>query len=124
MTVSNCVILTGKVVTPSRLHYRPDGSPVIQFLLEVNDPEDQLRQPCPAGRRGQNRIHVVAIGKLAEFDPNLLQTGQPLTVIGRLNQRSWRTPEGRSRSRTEVIATDLRTTEAKNQGRKSKNQGE
>jgi single-stranded DNA-binding protein len=52
----------------------------------------------------------VAIGKLAEFKLDL-QRGEHLLVIGRLNQRSWRTPEGKNRTRTEVIATDLRTIE-------------
>jgi single-stranded DNA-binding protein len=52
----------------------------------------------------------VATGQLAEFKLNL-QSGQHLLVVGRLNQRSWKTPEGKNRSRTEVIATDLRTME-------------
>ena len=118
MTVSNRVILTGKVVTPSRRHYRPDGSPVIQFLLELNDSEDLKHQQDGSGRGGRNRIPIVAIGKLAEFDLDLLQTGQHLVVIGKLNQRNWQTPEGRNRARTEVIATDLRTIEGKNHARK------
>jgi single-stranded DNA-binding protein len=66
----------------------------------------------------------VAIGKLAEFDLDLLQSGQHLMVIGKLNQRNWQTPEGKNRARTEVIATDLRTIEEKNQAKKLKNQGE
>jgi len=55
-------------------------------------------------------INIVATGQLAEFRLNL-QSGQHLLVVGRLNQRSWKTPEGKNRSRTEVIATDLRTME-------------
>ncbi len=118
MTFLNRVILTGKVVTPPRRHFRPDGSPVIQFPLEVNDSEDLT------GRRGRNRIDIVAIGKLAEVELDLLQTGQHLMVTGRLNQRSWQTPEGRNRTRTEVIATALQTIGEKNQTEKSKKQGE
>jgi single-strand DNA-binding protein len=107
MTSLNRVILTGKVVTPPRRHYRPDGSPVIQFPLEVNNSEDVL------GQGGKNRINIVAIGKLAELKLDLLQSGQHLMVIGKLNQRCWQTPEGKNRTRTEVIATDLRTIEEK-----------
>ena len=118
MTASNRVILIGKVVTPSRRHYRPDGSPVIQFLLELNDSEDRTGQRDGSGRGGRNRIPIVAIGKLAEFDLDLLQSGQHLMVIGELNQRNWQTPEGKNRTRTEVIATDLRTIEEKNHARK------
>jgi single-strand DNA-binding protein len=124
----NRVILTGKVVTPPRRRYRPDGSPVIQFPLELNHSEDiktlhrnatgQALNPARGGtgtgRGSRNRIDIVAVGKLAEFDLDLLQSGQHLMVVGKLNQRSWQTPEGKNRIRTEVIATDLRTIEEEN----------
>jgi single-stranded DNA-binding protein len=55
------------------------------------------------------------VGELAEFKLDLLQRGQHLIVIGRLNQRCWQTPEGRNRTCTEVIATSLRTIEEKSQ---------
>ncbi len=123
----NRVILTGRVATPPRCHYRPDGSPVIQFPLELDDLKDPLAQEQPRGTRrpapkhtasgcAPNRtgsgglINIVATGQLAEFKLNL-QSGQHLLVVGRLNQRSWKTPEGKNQSRTEVIATDLRTME-------------
>jgi len=124
MTVLNRVILTGKVVTPSRRHYRPDGSPVIQFLLELNDSEDPTARRDGTGQGGRNRINIVAIGELAEFKPELLQSGQHVMVTGKLNQRNWQTPEGKKRTRTEVIATHLQTIEEKNQTRKPKKQGE
>jgi single-strand DNA-binding protein len=109
MTSLNRVILTGKVITPPRRHFRPDGAPVIQFPLEVNNSEKVT------GQGGRNRIHIVAIGKLAELKLDLLQSGQHLMVIGKLNQRCWQTPEGKNRTRTEVIATELRTIEEKDQ---------
>jgi len=127
MTFLNRVILTGKVVTPPQRHYRPDGSPVIQFPLEINDSEDQTGQAlnrAGTGQGGRNRIDIVAFGKLAEFKLDLLQSGQHLMVTGRLNQRRWQTPEGRNRTRTEVIATALQTIEEKSQTQKSKKQGE
>jgi single-strand DNA-binding protein len=127
MTSLNRVVLTGKVVTQPQRHYRPDGSPVIQFPLELNDSEvqtDQALNRAGTGQGGRNRITIVAFGKLAEFKLDLLQSGQHLMVIGRLNQRSWQTPEGRNRTLTEVIATDLRTIEEKNPTQKLKRQGE
>jgi len=131
MTFLNRVILTGTVVTSPRRHYRPDGSPVIEFPLELNDSQDLTEQALNrdgtgqavnrAGSRkgGRNRIDIVAIGKLAEFKLDLLQSGQHLMVIGRLNQRRWQTPEGRNRTHTEVIATALQTIEEKSQTQKS-----
>ena len=118
MTFLNRVILTGKVITPPRRHYRPDGSPVIQFPLELNDSEDLT------GRGGRNRIDIVAFGELAEFQHDILHCGQRLMVVGKLNQRCWQTPEGRNRTCTEVIATSLEMIEENNPTQKPKKQGE
>jgi single-strand DNA-binding protein len=114
MTSLNRVVLTGKVVTQPRRHYRPDGSPVIQFPLELNNSEVRTGQAVNrtgSGQGGRNRITIVAFGKLAESKFNLLQSDQHLMVIGKLNQRSWQTPEGKNRTLTEVIATELRMIE-------------
>lgn len=127
MTSYNRVILTGKIATPPRRHYRPDGSPVVQFPLELNGSEDPtgrqtmrrngttqaLHRP---GERQEDRslIDVVAFGDLAEFKFDLLKSGQHLLVLGSLNQRHWQTPEGKRRTHTEVIATDLRRVEETN----------
>jgi single-strand DNA-binding protein len=130
MTSYNHVILTGKVATLPRRRYRPDGSPVIQFPLEMDVVDSTLRevkdlpgQEQPQGKRrpGLNPIgsgsfiDIVAFGELAEFKFDLLQSGQHLLVLGRLNQRHWQTPEGKKRTRTEVIAKDLRSLEETNQ---------
>jgi single-strand DNA-binding protein len=118
MTSYNRVILTGKVATPPRRHYRPDGSPVIQFPLELDDPKDPSGQAIHhngAGQGDRSLIDIVAFGELAEFKFDLLQSGQHLLVEGRLNQRHWQTPEGKKRTLTEVIATDLRKLEELNQ---------
>jgi single-strand DNA-binding protein len=120
MTSYNRVILTGRVVRTPERHYRPDGSPVIQFPLELNDSNERSGQvlnrsgseQAPhhdgTGQGGRGLINIVAFGKIAEFKLDLLQRGQHLLVVGRLNQRHWQTPEGKNRTRTEVIATDLR----------------
>jgi len=102
MTATNRVILSGRVVTPPQRSFRPDGSPVIQFSLEVADPED------PSPRSGRSVIDIVAFDRLAEFELDRLQSGRALMVEGRLKQRRWKTPEGKNRSHIEVIATDLR----------------
>ncbi len=123
MTSYNRVVLTGKVATLPRRHYRPDGSAVVQFPLELDDCKDSFGQNRHRDVKGQalndpvsrSLIDVVAFGELAEFDPGSLQSGQHLLVVGRLNPRSWQTPEGRKRTRMEVVATDLRKVEELNQ---------
>jgi single-strand DNA-binding protein len=123
----NRVVLTGRVVNPSRRQYRPDGSPVVQFMLELNhsgDSSGQSLNPGATGQAGQGLINVVAFGKLAEFKLDLLQSGQHLLVVGRLNQRRWQTPEGKHRTLTEVVATDLRRVEETSQTMDSPERGE
>jgi len=123
MTSCNRVILTGRVATAPRRSYRPDGIPVIQFPLELNETKDPSGQEKSHGdmrlalnrTRSGNLINIVAFGNLAEFKNNSLQSGQYLRVEGELKQRHWQTPEGKNRTRTEVIATDLRTLEEANQ---------
>ena len=112
MTVQNRVILSGRVARPAQRHFRPDGSPVIQFPLELNTQEGSP----PEKDRGL--IYVVALGKLADLDLTHLECGQHLVVEGQLKQRQWQTPEGRHRTRTEVIATDLRKVEETNTRRR------
>jgi single-strand DNA-binding protein len=132
----NRVILTGKVVNQPRRQYRPDGSPVVQFMLELNHSEDPSGQPLNhdgtgqapnrngAGQAGRGLINIVAFGKVAECKLDLLQSGQHLLVLGRLNQRRWQTPEGRHRTLTEVVATDLRKVEETNRTMEALERGE
>lgn len=100
MTSLNHVVITGKVIRIPRFQHQPDGTPVLQFPLELNGSGD----PRVRGERGL--VHIVAFGKLAEAKPGF-QAGQRLLVKGRLCQRTWRTLEGRHLTRTEVIASEL-----------------
>ncbi len=123
MTSYNQVILTGKVATLPQRHYRPDGSPVVQFPLELDEVKDLSVQKQPRGDRrpalnrtgSGNLIDVVVFRELAEFKLEPLQNGQHLLVVGRFHQRHWQTPEGKKRARMEVVATDLRRVEELNQ---------
>jgi len=127
MTFYNRVILTGRVATTPRRRYRPDGSPVIQFPLELNHSKEStaevMKRPrsghAPnrygSGQEGRSLIDIVAFGELAELKFNLLQSGQHLLVVGQLKQRHWQTPEGKRYTRTEIIATDLRKVEEADQ---------
>lgn len=119
MTSLNQVILTGKVAKPPQFHHQPDGTPVLQFSLELNDSKNisvttpgQSHHGQTSKRAGSHPslIHIVALGQLAQSKLEI-QSGQRLLVKGRLHQRHWETPEGRYRSRTEVIASELHSDE-------------
>jgi single-stranded DNA-binding protein len=87
---------------------------VIQFPLELDDSGDS-KNP-----KTRSLIEIVAFGKLAEVGSSPLEAGQHLQVKGRLRQRQWRTAEGKHRTCTEVIATDLQTLDRRNSGERGK----
>ncbi len=104
MAFYNQVVITGKVATPPQRRYRPDGTLVLQFPLELNDSDDSLEGGS------LSRIPIVVFGELAE-SKTYIEKGQNLLVKGRLRQRRWQTKEGRRETITEVIAIELQTLE-------------
>ncbi len=115
MTGINRVILTGRVAKSPQRFVRPDGSSVIQFPLELNSKES------PSSKTSFHWIVVVAPGALGDHEFDHLQSGTPLRVEGELKQRHWQTPEGRHRTRVEVIATDLRRIEEQDDTQRREN---
>jgi single-stranded DNA-binding protein len=114
MTSMNQVILTGKVAKPPHFHYQPDGTPVIQFLLELDDSKNTRTAPPRSGQGQASKrasvspslVHIVAKGQLAQ-SISMIQSGLHLLVKGHLQERRWKTTEGRHRSLTEVMASEL-----------------
>jgi single-strand DNA-binding protein len=105
MAVDNTVTLTGNATREPELRYTPSGQAVASFGIAVN-------------RRWQNRqtqeweeavsfFDVTAWSQLAENVSETVAKGTRVTVTGRLDQRSWETPEGDKRSKVEVVADDI-----------------
>jgi len=115
MTGINRVILSGRVAKSPQRFVRPDGSSVIQFPLELNPKQG------PSSKTNPHWIEIVAFGKLGDQEFDHLQSGTPLRVEGELKQRHWQTPEGRHRTRVEVIATDLRRIEEQDDTKRGEN---
>ncbi len=112
----NQVVLTGRVAKNLKFHHQPNGTPVLQFSLELNSSENVPEIPPVKGPQDSWRLKkdghrtlvpIVAYGTLAQ-SRSTIQTGDHLLVEGQLNQRQWKTPEGAIRDRIEVIASDLR----------------
>jgi single-strand DNA-binding protein len=101
----NAVTLVGNLTRDPELRYTPAGAATCQFGLAVN-------------RRWQNRqtqeweeatsfFNVVAWRDLAENAGESLGKGSRVIVTGRLEQRSWETPDGEKRSVIEVVADEI-----------------
>lgn len=105
MAIDNTVTITGNATREPELRYTPSGQAVASFGVAVN-------------RRWQNRqtqeweeavsfFDVTAWSQLAENVSESVAKGTRVTVTGRLDQRSWETPEGEKRSKIEIVADDI-----------------
>lgn len=101
----NKVMLIGNLTKDPELRYTPSGAAVCSFRLATNrswTPSDGSE------RKEETEFHrIVAWNKLAELCSQLLTKGRKVYVEGRLQTRSWDTPEGEKRYATEVVAEDM-----------------
>jgi single-strand DNA-binding protein len=105
VAIDNTVTITGNATREPELRYTPSGQAVASFGVAVN-------------RRWQNRqtqeweeavsfFDVTAWSQLAENVSESVAKGTRVTITGRLDQRSWETPEGDKRSKIEIVADDI-----------------
>jgi single-strand DNA-binding protein len=105
MANGNNVVLVGNVTRDPELRFTPSGQATATFGLAVN-------------RRWQNRqtqeweeatsfFDVVCWRELAENVSESVTKGARIIVTGRLEQRSWETPDGDRRSKIEIVADEL-----------------
>ncbi|MEX2659994.1 MAG: single-stranded DNA-binding protein [Acidimicrobiales bacterium] len=101
----NTVTLVGNATRDPELRYTAGGAATASFGLAVN-------------RRWQNRqtqeweesvsfFNVVAWREMAENIGESITKGMRVVVAGRLEQRSWETPQGEKRSVVEVVADEI-----------------
>lgn len=101
----NTITVVGNVTRDPELRFTPSGQPTATFGLAVN-------------RRWQNRqtqeweeatsfFDIVCWREMAENVSESVTRGSRIIVTGRLEQRSWETPDGDKRSRVEIIADEL-----------------
>jgi single-strand DNA-binding protein len=101
----NTITIAGNITRDPELRFLNSGQATVKLSVAVN-------------RRWQNRqtqeweervsyFEVVAYGPMAENVANSLTKGSRVVVNGRLEQRSWETPEGDKRSAIEINADEI-----------------
>jgi single-strand DNA-binding protein len=101
----NNVTLVGNITRDPELRFTPAGAANATFGLAVN-------------RRWQNRqtneweekvsfFNIVCWREMAENAAQSLTKGMRVLVTGRLEQRSWETPEGEKRTVVEIAADEI-----------------
>ena len=96
----NKVFLIGNLTRDPELRYIPSGSAVTTFTVAVNRVYTQQGEK----KEEVSYIKVVVWAKMAETCSEYLSKGSPVFVEGRIQSRSWETPQGEKRSAVEVIA--------------------
>ena len=97
----NKIMVIGNVGTEPEMRYTANGDAITTFRVATN-----YTYTSPEGERREETewFSVVAWRKLAEQCSQFLQKGRKVYVEGRVRSRSWDTPDGQRRFRTEIIA--------------------
>ena len=100
----NKVFLIGNLTRDPELRYIPSGTAVTTFTVASN-----RAYTLASGEKREEAcfVRVVAWARQAELCGEYLSKGSPVFVEGRLQSRSWETPDGQKRSTIEVVAQNI-----------------
>ncbi len=113
----NKVMLIGNLTRDPELRYTPNGTAVCSFGLATNR---SWASGDDGERKEETEFHrIVAWNKLAELCGQLLTKGRKVYIEGRLQTRSWESPEGDKRQATEVVAEDMVLLDSRRDGQGS-----
>jgi len=100
----NKVILIGNLTRDPEMRQTANGQMVTTFCIATN--REWVTQDSQ--KHGLAEYHdIVAWAKLAEICSKYLKKGKLVYIEGYLKTRSWDTPEGVKKFRTEVVAQDM-----------------
>ena len=98
----NKIILMGRLARDPEVRYSSGAAPVAvaNYTLAVN------RRFKREGDPDTDFINCVAFGKVGEFAEKYLKKGLLISIVGRLQVRSWDDKDGKKRYATEVIVEE------------------
>ena len=105
----NKIILMGRLTRDPEVRYSSGAVPVAvaNYTLAVN------RRFKREGDPDTDFINCVAFGKVGEFAEKYLKKGLLISIVGRLQVRSWDDKDGKKRYTTEVIVEEHYFAESK-----------
>jgi len=101
----NSVTLVGNVTRDPELRFTASGQATASFGLAVNRVWNDRQ--TNEKKEAVSFFDVVCWREMAENASESLSKGARVMVTGRLEQRSWETPEGDKRSKIEVVADEV-----------------
>ena len=105
----NKVILMGRLTRDPEVRYSQGSEPlaVARYTLAVN------KRFKRAGEPDADFIGCVAFGKAGEFAEKYFRKGQMISIVGRLQVRSWDDQNGQKRWSTDVVVEEQYFAESK-----------
>ena len=105
----NKVILMGRLTRDPEVRYtQTNNTLVASFSLAIN-----RRFVRPGEERQADFINIVAWSKLGEFCSKYFRKGQQVSIVGRLQTRTWDDEQGQKHYVTEVVAEEAYFAEGK-----------
>jgi len=96
----NSILVEGNLVKDPELAYTTKGTAVCKFSVACNrffKQEEEMQKEV-------SYFDVSTWARLAEVCGEYLKKGRGVRVVGRLRQDRWTDPEGKPRSRIEIVA--------------------
>ena len=108
----NKVILMGRLTRDPEVRYTQTNNTVVaSFSLAVN--RRFVRQ---GEERQADFVNIVAWSKLGEFCSKYFKKGQQVSIVGRLQTRTWDDEQGQKHYVTEVVAEEAYFADSKRDG--------
>lgn len=103
-------MLIGNLTRDPEMRYTPSGAAVCTFGIATN-----RYYVASDGQKKEETefVNIVAWNKLGELCSQLLVKGRKVYMEGRMQTRSWETPDGQTKQKTEVVIDDMRILDAK-----------
>ena len=100
----NKVFIIGNLTRDPELKALPSGTKVCSFGVATN----RYYKDKDGQKQDAAEYHnIVAFAKLGELAAQYLKKGQNVLVEGRIQTRSWDSPDGQKKNRTEIIAENV-----------------
>jgi single-strand DNA-binding protein len=99
----NTVTVVGNITRDPELRFTTGGRAVASFGIAVN----RRYQVNNEWQEQTSFFDVVAWAQLGENAAASLNKGARVIISGRLEQRSWETPDGDKRSKIEIVADEI-----------------
>jgi single-strand DNA-binding protein len=99
------ITVVGNVTRQPELKFTTTGKAQTRFSVAVN--RNWKNKTTGEWEERVSFFDVSCWGELAENVANSLNQGNRTIITGRLEQRSWETPEGDKRSTVEIIADEV-----------------